>query len=221
MPAYIEFLDSKIERTSYVKYLGVFIDEHLSWDIHINEICTKLKSLFHIFYNIRDYLSIDNIKTIYYTLIYSRIKYGITLYGQAGPTKVKRIQTLQNQLLKVLLGKKYRFPTDDLHQELNILKVEDITNQEILSFVHNYFANKLPSAFDNYYQTFANLSNRVTRNSPNTIKIGNHSTVIAARSLKISGAKKWNELSNDIKSIKNVKKFKREYRAKCIPYLAN
>ena len=221
LPAYIEFLDSKIERTSYVKYLGVFIDEHLTWDIHINEICTKLKSLFHIFYNIRDYLSIDNIKTIYYTLIYSRIKYGITLYGQAGLTKVKRIQTLQNQLLKVLLGKKYRFPTDDLHQELNILKVEDITNQEILSFVHNYFANKLPSAFDNYYQTFENLSNRVTRNSSNTIKIGNHSTVIAARSLKISGAKKWNELSNDIKSIKNVKKFKREYRTKCIPYLAN
>ena len=161
LPEHIEFLDFKIERTPYVKYLGVFIDENLTWDIHINEICTKLKSLFHIFYNIRDYLSIDNIKTIYYTLIYSRIKYGITLYGQAGTTKLKRIQTLQNQLLKVLLGKKFRFPTDDLHHELNILKVEDITNQEILSFVHNYFANKLPSAFDNYYQTFANLSNRV------------------------------------------------------------
>ena len=176
--------------------------------------------MFHIFYNIRDYLSIDNIKTIYYTLIYSRIKYGITLYGQAGSTKIKRIQTLQNQLLKVLLGKKFRFPTDDLHHELNILKVEDITNQEILSFVHNYFANKLPSAFDNYYQIFANFSDRVTRNS-HTIQIGHHNTKIAALSLKISGAKKWNDLSNDIKSIKNIKRFKREYKSKCIPYLAN
>ena len=220
LPEHIEFLDFKIERTPYVKYLGVTIDENLTWDIHINEICTKLKSLFHIFYNIRDYLSIDNIKTIYYTLIYSRIKYGITLYGQAGSTKLKRIQTLQNQLLKVLLGKKFRFPTDDLHHELNILKVEDITNQEILSFVHNYFANKLPSAFDNYYQTFANLSDRVTRNS-HTIQIGHHNTKIAARSLKISGAKKWNDLSNDIKSIKNIKTFKREYKSKCVPYLAN
>ena len=210
LPEHIEFLDFKIERTPYVKYLGVFIDENLTWDIHINEICTKLKSLFHIFYNIRDYLSIDNIKTIYYTLIYSRIKYGITLYGQAGTTKLKRIQTLQNQLLKVLLGKKFRFPTDDLHHELNILKVEDITNQEILSFVHNYFSNKLPSVFDNYYLTFANLSNRVTRNSHN-IKLDKHTSEIAARSLKISGAKKWNALSNDIKSITNIKKFKREY----------
>ena len=53
-------------------------------------------------------------------VIYSRIKYGITLYGQAGTKRLKRVQTLQNQLLKVLLGKKYRFPTDDLHRELNI-----------------------------------------------------------------------------------------------------
>ena len=70
LPNFIEFLDFKIERKSYVKYLGVTIDENLTWDNHINEVCTKLKSLFHVFYNIRDYLSTDNIKTIYYTLIY-------------------------------------------------------------------------------------------------------------------------------------------------------
>ena len=91
LPEHIEFLDYKIKRTTHVKYLGLTIDENLTWNNHINEICTKLKSLFHVFYNIRDYLSIDNVKTIYYTLIYSRIKYGITLYGQAGTTKLKSL----------------------------------------------------------------------------------------------------------------------------------
>ena len=219
LPEHIEFLDYKIKRTTHVKYLGLTINENLSWDNHINEICTKLKSLFHVFYNIRDYLSIDNVKTIYYTLIYSRIKYGITLYGQAGSTKLKRVQTLQNQLLKVLLGKKFRFPTDDLHHELKILKVKDITNLEILTFVHNYFSNKLPAAFDNYYKTFSNFSDRITRNSFTTIKIDVHNTDIAARSLKNSGAKKWNSLCNDLKSIPKVKKFKIEFKKKCIPYL--
>merc|ERR1711888_484446 len=192
LPEHIEFLDYKIKRTTHIKYLGLTIDENLTWNNHINELCTKLKSLFHVFYNIRDYLSIDNVKTIYYTLIYSRIKYGITLYGQAGSTKLKRVQTLQNQLLKVLLGKKFRFPTDDLLHELKILKLKDITNQEILTFVHNYFSN---------------FSDRITRNSFTTIKIDVHKTDIAARSLKNSGAKKWNNLSNDLKCIPKVKKF--------------
>ena len=217
LPEHIEFLDYKIKRTTHVKYLGLTINENLTWDNHINEICTKLKSLFHVFYNIRDYLSIDNVKTIYYTLIYSRIKYGITLYGQAGSTKLKRVQTLQNQLLKVLLGKKFRFPTDDLHHELKILKVKDITNLEILTFVHNYFSNKLPAAFDNYYKTFSNFSDRITRNSFTTIKIDVHNTDIAARSLKNSGAKKWNDLSNDLKCIPKVKKFKIEFKKKVHP----
>jgi len=48
----------------------------------------QTQNLFHVFYNIRDYLSIDNIKAIYYTLIYSRIKYVITLYGHAGAKRL-------------------------------------------------------------------------------------------------------------------------------------
>ena len=83
LPEHIEFLNQKIKRTSHIKFLGVTLDESLTWTQHINELCSKLKSLFHIFYNIRNYLSKENIKTIYYTLIYSRIKYGISLYGQA------------------------------------------------------------------------------------------------------------------------------------------
>ncbi|CAL4066337.1 unnamed protein product, partial [Meganyctiphanes norvegica] len=96
------------------------------WDQHITVISNKLKSLFHIFYNIRDFLSEQDIRTIYYSLIYSRIKYGINLYGQAAKTKIKQIQTLQNQLLKVLSSKNYRFSTNELHKEFNLLKVEDI-----------------------------------------------------------------------------------------------
>ena len=74
------------------------------------------------FYNIRNFVSKENIKTIYYILIYSRIKYGIAVYGQASITKMKRIQILQNRLLKVLADKKFRYSTDKLHDELKCLK---------------------------------------------------------------------------------------------------
>ena len=88
LPDQIDFLDKHLKRTSHIKFLGITLQENLSWDLHINIICNKLKRLFHIFYNIRDFLTKENIKTIYYTLIYSRIKYGITLYGQAGSSKL-------------------------------------------------------------------------------------------------------------------------------------
>ena len=189
LPLHIDFLNQKIQRTSHIKFLGIILDENLTWNHHINEICGKLKRLFHIFYNIRNYLNEENIKTIYYALVYSRIKYGITVYGQACKNKLKIIQTIQNQLLKVLSGKNYRFSTNELHDEFDLLLVKDIANQEVVSFVHNFFSNNLPPVFSGYFETLTSNHNRNTRNGKNLIKIITHSTDIAALSMKICGAK--------------------------------
>ena len=129
-----------------------------------------MKRLFHIFYNIRRYLSKENIKTLYYALIYTRIKYGLTVYGQAGKTNLNKIQVLQNKLLKVLSSKKFRYSTDMLHNEFKILKVEDMVKQEVLTFVFNYFNDNLPPVFDNYYDTLASTHCRNTRHGSNLIR---------------------------------------------------
>ena len=210
LPSTIKFLDHEIKRTPFIKFLGLTLDENLTWNQHINELCNKLKSLFHIFYNIRDYVSTNEIQAIYYTLVYSRIKYGINIYGQAGSTKIQKIQTLQSQLLKVLSAKNSRYPTEKLHKELNLLLVKDLANQELLTFVHNYFSNSLPPVFDNYFQPFDHQYN--TRNANHTIRIEQHDSEMAAASVRVKGAKLWNVLNINYKNITTRKKFRNEYR---------
>ena len=107
----------------------------------------------------------------------------------ASQAKIKRIQTLQNQLLKVLAGKEYRFSTDWLHSDFALLKVTDIKEQEILAFVHNFFSNRLPPVFNGYFETLISNHNRNTRNGANLTRITGHSTEFAAKSIKIQGAK--------------------------------
>ena len=216
LPDQIDFHNQHIKRASEIKFLGIILDENLTFNKHINEICNKLKRLFHIFYNIRDYLSTDNIKTIYYALVYSRIKYGISVYGQACDTKIKRIQTLQNQLLKVLAGKKYRYSTDKLHSELELLKITDIKEQEILTFVHNFFSNRLPPVFNGYFETLVSNHNKNTRNGGNLTRILGHTTNLAAKSIKIQGAKLWNKTDKSLKSIPKAKMFKTKLKIKYI-----
>ena len=45
--------DKQICRTDKIKFLGVLIDEHLTWKDHIIEINNSLRRYFPIFYNIR------------------------------------------------------------------------------------------------------------------------------------------------------------------------
>ena len=217
MPEKIDFLNQSIKRASHNKFLGIILDEHLTWNNHISELSNKLKRLFHIFYNIRDFLSKENIKTIYYALVYSRIKYGLCVYGQACQNKMKRIQTLQNQLLKVLSRKNYLFSTDKLHDEFELLKVNDLTKQEIATFVHNYFSNSLPSVFDGYFETLASNHNRNTRNGENLLKIHTN-TSFTNPTIKVQGAKVWNNMNNDLKKIPKVKRFRKKFKMSCFKY---
>lgn len=51
--------------TSSVKYLGIYIDSHLKWDIHVNKLINKLRSLLYLFNTLKDILNIDQLKTTY------------------------------------------------------------------------------------------------------------------------------------------------------------
>ena len=218
LPDHIEYLNFKIKRSSSIKFLGLLLDEHLTWDLQINEICNKLKSMFHVFYSIRNYLSKVCIKTIYFTLIYSRIKYGLAVYGQAGVTKVNKIQTLQNKLLKVLTNKKFRYSTNKLHDDLGILKVTDIANQEISTFVYKYFNNSLPTVFNDYYLLFGNVSGITTRNSNINIRYIGRNTRYGENSVKVVGASLWNKLPNEVRNASSIKLFKTRFKSWILPY---
>ena len=47
----------------------------------------------------------------------------------------------------------YHFSTDELHNSLDLLKVEDIADQEVVTLVHNYFSNRLSPVFTGYFGT--------------------------------------------------------------------
>ena len=126
LPDEIEINNKANKRAKSIKYLGITLDEFLDWNEHITNIGKSLKSLFSLFYNIRRYLTLEHIKVIYYTMIYSRIKYGICAYGFAKQENMDKVQVLQNKLLKVLLEKEWRYSTNKLHNDINILQVEDL-----------------------------------------------------------------------------------------------
>ena len=178
IPDQLSFDNLTINRSNYVQYLGVILDEHLTWNEHINELCNKLKRLFKTFYCLRRFIDKEQVKTIYYALVYSRIKYGITVYGSANKNKLSKIQTLQNKLLKVLLAKRYRYSTNALHNELNILKISDIAKVNSLTFVHNYFHGKLPKIFHNYFTVFREVHKINTRGADNHFRIDIYNTNI-------------------------------------------
>ena len=150
--------------------------------------------------------------------MYSCIRYGIPIYGMASSTNLDSLQILQNKLLKVLLNRPYRYSTNQLHNELDILKINDIFKQEVLNFVYCQMNNMLPDIFDEYFITFSNIHNIVIRGHSTQLQIPNHKLEIAAHTVKILGASLWNELSSNLKKCKTLKNFSLNYKKFILPY---
>ena len=108
-------------RVNSFKYLGLTLDEILNWNEHVNELCKSLIKYFGIFNHIKNKIAPVVGRQLYYLFMYSRIKYGIELYGSA--SNMNEIELLQNKLIKMVLKLDRLMPTMDLHKNIKILKI--------------------------------------------------------------------------------------------------
>ena len=62
-----------IERATSVKYLGVYLDEKMTWSNHIQQLSLQLAKTSGIFYRLREYVTRETLCMLYYSLVYSRV----------------------------------------------------------------------------------------------------------------------------------------------------
>ena len=86
-----------LERKEYVKYLGVMIDNHLSWKHHINYVALKISRNIGILSKLRHFVSPKTLFGIYNSLIFPYLSYGLVAWGQAAKTHLEKLLRLQKK----------------------------------------------------------------------------------------------------------------------------
>uniref|UniRef100_A0A6B0V3M4 Putative tick transposon n=1 Tax=Ixodes ricinus TaxID=34613 RepID=A0A6B0V3M4_IXORI len=88
-----------VDYVNTTKYLGIYFDSDLSWNSHLFYIMKKLRAASCTLYNIRTFIPMSTRRLIVHALVYSVIRYGITLFGQC----TNLLETKVNSLLKGIL----------------------------------------------------------------------------------------------------------------------
>ena len=190
-----------------IKYLGIIIDEKLSWKEHSENVIRDLIKIISTFKFIRHYIPNKCKKQLYYAYVYSKISYGLEIYGNASKALMKKIQVLQNKSLKRSYKKDWYMNTNILHKELQVLKVEDIVKLCILKFVHRCMTGDIPYIFENYFKKRSQIHGRYTRNV-NKLEIPRYKTcTYGQRTIRYIGSKLYNILPSRITGMRPLKKF--------------
>ncbi len=124
-----------VDRVSCVKYLGVEFDDNLNWNAHVKSVCNVLVEYAGSFKIIKGHVPKTCKRQLYFAYIYTKILYWLEVYGHTSRGNINKIQVLQNKCLKTLYQKYWLTHTNDLHKEVNGLKVEDIFKHYMVRLV--------------------------------------------------------------------------------------
>ena len=86
------------------KFLGVTIDNKLSWIPHITQLAKKLRCCTGQLNRIKKYLPVSLQKNLYHTLFESHLSYGITVWGGISTSRIKPVFVAQKQCMRIMFG---------------------------------------------------------------------------------------------------------------------
>ena len=92
--------NNPIKRVNSIKYLGVLIDNKLSWSEHVDYLNLQLARYSGLFTRLRRYVPNQILCLLYYRIIYSQIKYGILSWGTASNSLLKKVKIRLNHILR-------------------------------------------------------------------------------------------------------------------------
>ncbi len=116
----IQLVNIIIKTVHHAKYLGLIVDESLSFKEHIEDLTKQLNKLANSYKIVTERIENNKKYNIYFAYTYSKIFYGIEVYGSACNTYMKQIHVQRNISLRILFQKHYGTHTYDLYKNLKI-----------------------------------------------------------------------------------------------------
>ena len=178
-----------ISETVKSKFLGVIIDNKLSWKDHIAYISGKIARRIGIILKARKYLLKESLISLYYSFIYPYLIDCNHVWGLACKTHLDSLIKLQKGAIRIIVGVHSRTHTEPLFQKLKLLKCEDINKYLIGRLMFRIQNNELP-IFHNFFKRNRDVHFHDTRQK-DYFHIPPFKTKFGKASLRYNGASIW------------------------------
>ena len=181
--------------SSHVKYLGLLIDEHLSWNYHTQFIASKLSKANGILAKLRHFVPLNILITIYYALFHSHLSYAAIVWGQYTRND-SRISILQKKAVRTITSSHFNTHSKPLFLETGIPFLPHFIFKCNILLVHQTLNGLTPlgvtstlnfSYITHRYQTRAHEIRLLERQKAKTLNFG-------LNSIKYQSILNWNQL---------------------------
>ena len=120
---FVSYCRLLIKRVKPIKFLGVLLDENLSWKGHIKYIENKVVKNFGLLYSAKLFLDKNSLFTLYYSYIHAYLNYANLSWGSTNRTNLKKLLSQQKYAVRIINNRTRFDRTNELFKWQKILNI--------------------------------------------------------------------------------------------------
>ena len=98
----VSFGNRKIVTMQSLKFLGLTINTTLTWKHHIGELTSKLNKACYAIRSIKPFMSLDVLRSTYFSYAHTIISYGIVFWGNSSYSE--DILKIQKRIIRIIMN---------------------------------------------------------------------------------------------------------------------
>ena len=151
-------------------------------------------------------------RVLYYSVFYPFLTYGVHVWGLTFPSFPTQLFIIQKKAIRIIAVSEPKSHSEPLFKSLNLLKLNDVIESQILSFVYQWSRRLLPPCFSEYFEFTSSVHFYSTRQSCNRnlyVTWVKYTTQYGLRSVKFTGPRLWNSLPTSITNSNSLRIFRK------------
>jgi len=188
-----------------VKYLGVSLDNYITFNSHVNNISSSCYMFIRKLASIRKFLSQKDCETLVHSFISSRLDSCNALLFGTSRANISKLQKIQNAAARLILRKKKRESVRDSLKDLHWLNIDQRLSYKILLLVFKCLHNLAPHS----------LTHTILIKTPSTLLLQTRyfpKSNIGRRAFSFHAPRQWNCLPESLRCVDDIDSFKSQLK---------
>ena len=198
-----------IERVSEYKYLGIWLDDKLTFKFHIDTLASKLRQKIGFLYRNKSIFPIICRKKIIEAVFLSVMDYGDTIYGNAVPTTLGPLKTAYHSVIRFITGDAFLTHHCLLYDNVGWPSLENRRKLHLYMFIFKAFTGKLPPYISSML-SFKSIPHSIRSTGWITFGVPFMRTDLGKTAFSALAPSTWNKLQDTFKLVElpSIGKFK-------------
>lgn len=194
-----------------LKFLGLIIDNKLSWKPHTVFISKLLSRNVGIINKLRWMFPVKVLLLLYLTLMLPYLNYGILAWGNSCKHQLEKLLIIQKRAMRIICNSPRLAPSSLLFFKNKVLKVADLYHLRLGCLMFQANLQELPQALISMFTKNYGIHNYTTRQS-SLFHLPRPRTNFTQKTLIYTGPIYWNLLDLNLKHSPSFHSFKRNLK---------